>query len=146
MSSFFWEQKPLTELSKAQWESLCDGCGKCCLVKLQDDETDAIAYTNVACELLNTETCQCSDYAARKRKKPECTLLTVDDIPAFHWLPATCAYRLVAENKPLPAWHHLVSGDTQAVHTTGNSVAKQCISEAEVAEDEIFEYIIRWVD
>ena len=113
MSTPFWE-RPLASLNRAEWEALCDGCGKCCLHKVEDEDTGAIYQTNVACKLLDLNTARCADYANRRAQVPDCVRLTariVDDVP---WLPATCAYRLRAEGKPLPDWHYLVCGDRDA--------------------------------
>ena len=124
----FWEA-PLASLDAAQWEALCDGCGKCCLHKVEDEDEGRIYPTNVACRLLDLETARCGNYRHRKRYVPDCLHLTaavVDDLP---WLPLTCAYRLRAEGKPLPDWHYLVSGDRQAVHRLGHSIRGWTVSE-----------------
>ena len=131
----FWESKQLTDMSPAEWESLCDGCGKCCLYKLEDIDTGEIAYTNVACRLLDAGTCRCSDYQHRFEKVEDCTGLTPEDIPTFRWLPATCAYRLLSEGKTLAVWHPLVSGDPDSVHRAGISVRGRVISEDEADDD-----------
>ncbi|MCD8672149.1 YcgN family cysteine cluster protein, partial [Klebsiella pneumoniae] len=106
----FWQQKTLDDMSDAEWESLCDGCGQCCLHKLMDEDTDEIYFTNVACRQLNIKTCQCRNYARRFEYEPDCIKLTRENLPTFEWLPPTCAYRLLAEGKPLPAWHPLLTG------------------------------------
>lgn len=116
-------------MSRQEWESLCDGCGKCCLHKLEDEDTGTIHYTNVACRLLNLGTCQCKDYADRQRHVPDCVQLTPEAVGDLHWLPSTCAYRLLAGNKPLEWWHPLVSGDPDTVHQAGASVRGRAISE-----------------
>lgn len=118
----FWETKSLSQMTKAEWESLCDGCGKCCLSKLIDDDTDAIIYTSVACRLFDADTCRCSDYANRQQKVSDCVQLTPDNVGEIPWLPKTCAYRLLAEGKPLYDWHPLISGDPMSVHDAGVSV------------------------
>ena len=142
MRERFWE-RPLTELSPEEWEALCDGCGRCCLNKLEDEETGEIALTRVACKLLDNETCRCASYTDRHAYVPECIVLTPSTIPDhLHWLPATCAYRLRHEGRPLYPWHPLVSGDPDSVHRAGISVAGWTVSEAEVPEDDWEDYII----
>ena len=118
----FWETKSLSQMTKPEWESLCDGCGKCCLSKLIDDDTDAIIYTSVACRLFDATECRCTDYANRQKKVADCVQLTPDNVGEIHWLPRTCAYRLLAEGKPLYEWHPLISGDPMSVHKAGVSV------------------------
>ena len=139
----FWETTPLQAMDAAQWESLCDGCGKCCLHKLEDEDTGEVFVCNVACRLLDLETCQCSDYGNRKKLVPHCTVLTPDRIEEFHWLPRTCAYRLLSEGKPLFAWHPLISGDPTSVHAAGISVCGRVISEDEA--DDLQQHITDWV-
>lgn len=116
-------------MSRQEWESLCDGCGKCCLHKLEDEDTGRIHYTNVACRLLNPGTCQCKDYDNRQKHVPDCVQLTPEGAGSLRWLPSTCAYRLLAEGKPLQWWHPLVSGDPQTVHQAGVSVRGRVVSE-----------------
>lgn len=127
-----------------QWESLCDGCGLCCLHKLEDYESGAVAYTNVACRLLDISNCQCINYPIRKKLVPDCVVLTSDQIADFHWLPTTCAYRMVSEGKGLMPWHPLISGDKDTVHTAGISVQNQVISERDAGdlEDHIIDMSI----
>lgn len=112
----FWEQKTLAEMTAREWESLCDGCGKCCMSKLIDDDTDEIYYTTVACRLFDPDTCRCSDYKNRQKKVSDCVKLTPENVGDIAWLPTTCAYRLLNEGKPLFDWHPLVSGDPESVH------------------------------
>ena len=138
----FWKTKNLEQMSFDEWESLCDGCGRCCLHKLEDEETDEVYYTSVACQLLDTQSCQCRDYDNRKTLVPECTKLTIADIPHFHWLPATCAYRLVSEGKELPQWHQLVSGSAESIHAAGISVRRYARSERAIPEEDWEDYII----
>ena len=134
MSARFWEDVPLAELDRGQWEALCDGCGKCCLHKLEDEETGELFATNVACRLLDRATTQCSDYRHRRAFVPDCVRLTPGNVSEIDWLPSTCAYRLRAEGKPLPDWHYLVCGDREAVHRAGQSVAGWTISETDAGE------------
>lgn len=137
MTDRFWETTPLTQLDRAQWEALCDGCGKCCLHKLEDDETGEFFPTNVACKLLDRRSAQCSDYKHRHAFVPDCIRLTPAKLAAMDWLPASCAYVLRAEDKPLPAWHYLVSGDRESVHTAGKSVRGWTISEIDAGDLEM---------
>jgi len=118
----FWRVKTLESLSLDEWESLCDGCGRCCLVKLEDEDTGEILYTDVACTLLDDETCRCRDYQNRQAKVSDCVRLTPETVRGLSWLPNTCAYRLVSEGRDLPWWHPLVSGDPETVHAAGVSV------------------------
>ncbi|MDA0991245.1 MAG: YcgN family cysteine cluster protein [Verrucomicrobia bacterium] len=126
----FWQRKRLTEMTDAEWESLCDGCAKCCVHKLEDEDTGEIEYTNLACRLLDLHACRCSDYANRHTLVPACIRLKPDAIP--YWMPETCAYRLVAEGQDLPDWHPLKTGDKESVHRAGISVRGCVISEAEL--------------
>ena len=124
----FWE-RPLASLSREEWEALCDGCGKCCLHKVEDEDTGRIWPTNVACKLLDLKTGRCSDYRNRRAHVPDCLRLTPRLAAEIEWLPDSCAYRLRAAGKPLPAWHYLVSGDRERVHREGHSVIGKAISE-----------------
>ncbi|UTW45629.1 YcgN family cysteine cluster protein [bacterium SCSIO 12696] len=142
----FWEQKTLEQMSRDEWESLCDGCGKCCLVKLQDEDDDEVYYTDVACKQLDIDACRCRDYPNRKTVVPECLCLTPADLSQFHWLPASCSYRLVYEGRELPSWHHLVSGDKESIHQVGGSVRGRVISECLVHPDTLEERVVYWVD
>lgn len=132
--SRFWEDKPLEALDRAEWEMLCDGCGKCCVHKLEDEETGELFPTNVACKLLDRHSGRCSNYRHRRAFVPECVRLTPKLAATLDWLPETCAYKLRAEGKPLPEWHHLVSGDPEAVHKAGMSVRGWTVSEVEAGE------------
>ncbi len=134
MSTPFWQHKPLEQMSEPEWESLCDGCGKCCLHKLMDENSDEVYYTNVACSWLNSKTCACKDYTNRFESGEECLKLTRDTIAEFHWLPESCAYRLLAEGKPLPSWHPLITGSKSAMHTAGESVRNKVIYEIDVVD------------
>lgn len=132
----FWQRKTLAALDAEEWESLCDGCGLCCLQKLEDEDDGAVYYTRIACRLLDLDTCRCRDYPNRRASVPDCIQLTAADAERFSWLPATCAYRLVSEGKDLPLWHHLVCGDTDAVHRERISQAGRMLAEDAVPEDE----------
>ncbi|MCL7462622.1 YcgN family cysteine cluster protein [Pseudomonas sp. NW5] len=138
----FWERKMLAEMSEAEWESLCDGCGLCCLHKLEDEEDGSVYYTRIACKLLDLQSCRCSDYAERHRQVPDCIRLTPAQADQFNWLPATCAYRLLAQGQPLPDWHHLVCGDPDAVHAARISQAGRMLREGAVAEEDWEEHLI----
>ena len=139
----FWRNKRLTDMSDEEWESLCDGCGQCCLHKLEDSDTGAIAVTEVACAYLDLETCRCKDYTNRSRNVPDCVTLTSGNIQALHWMPETCAYRLVANGQDLPWWHPLVSGDPETVIAAGVSVRGRAISEDDV--DDLEDYVSGWL-
>jgi hypothetical protein len=142
----FWETKALDEMTSAEWESLCDGCGKCCLHKLEDEDTGDIYYTRVACQLLDIETCRCSDYANRLEKEPTCVKLTPNDVDNLQWLPSSCSYRRLQDGRGLPAWHHLVCGDRNRVHEDGHSSRGWCVSERHVHPDGLEEHIVHWVN
>ncbi|MDO5528090.1 MAG: YcgN family cysteine cluster protein [Paracoccus sp. (in: a-proteobacteria)] len=138
----FWEL-PLGNLSADEWEALCDGCGKCCLNKLEFEDNDELAFTRVACRLLDGQTCRCTNYPRRHEFVPECVTLTPHKIAQIsYWLPRTCAYRLRFEKKPLPEWHYLISGDPASVHEAGVSVRGWTVSEASVPEEDWEDYII----
>ena len=130
----FWEAKPLAALDRGEWEALCDGCGKCCVHKLEDEETGELHPTNVACRLLDRRSGRCTDYRRRHAYVPECVRLTPARLREIDWLPATCAYRLVDEGKPLPDWHPLISGDPESVHRAGMSVRGWTVSEDDVGD------------
>jgi uncharacterized cysteine cluster protein YcgN (CxxCxxCC family) len=138
----FWQTKRLEQMTAAEWESLCDGCGRCCLHKLRDDDTGALSFTNVACRLLNLESCRCSRYAVRHRYVPDCVSLTPATVREIDWLPPSCAYRRLAEGKDLAWWHPLVSGDPETVHAAGISARGRAINERRAGPLE--EYIVDW--
>ena len=142
MRERFWEL-PLDQLSAAEWEALCDGCGKCCLNKIEYEDTGEVDLTRVACRLLDNATCRCSSYPNRHDYVPDCIVLTPKKLREIAWwLPATCAYRLRAEGRPLFAWHYLISGDPETVHTAGITLRGQTVSEASITEDDWDQYII----
>ena len=140
----FWRTKTLTELSRGEWEALCDGCGRCCLVKLEDEDTGQVHTTDVACRLLDCDTCRCTDYDNRFDKVADCLKIDLDAVENLSWLPPTCAYRLVGEGKDLYWWHHLVSGSTETVHLAGISVRGRTLSEDDVALEDLPERIVMW--
>ena len=125
----FWQTKTLEDMSREEWESLCDGCGRCCLHKLRYEVTEELGFTNVACRLLDLNSCQCTKYATRHRYVPDCVTLTPAEVRSIDWLPPSCAYRLLAEGKPLQWWHPLVSGTPETVHEAGISIRGRAVGE-----------------
>ena len=125
----YWETKPLAAMNREEWEALCDGCGKCCLHKLEDEDTGELAPTNVACRLLDRRTGRCKDYRNRRAHVPDCVRLTPEKLKTIDWLPSTCAYRLLADGQPLPDWHPLETGDPDSVRRAGQSVSGWTVSE-----------------
>ena len=134
MTDEFWKRKSLAEMSTAEWESLCDGCALCCLQKFEDEETGDVYFTDVACRLLDTQTCRCTNYAARAKKVASCLVLSVDEPETFNWLPDSCAYRRLADGKDLPEWHPLLTGDPDSVHEAGISAKGKVVSETETGQ------------
>lgn len=143
-SQKFWE-KPLADLNREEWEALCDGCGRCCLKKLQDEHTEKTLYTRVVCRYLDQQTCSCKAYGRRQKLVPECLVLDLNMLGDLHWIPDTCAYRLRLENKPLPEWHPLMTGSRTAMREAGITVGGKVISEEYVHEQGLEEHVIRWV-
>ncbi|MDP4546373.1 YcgN family cysteine cluster protein [Marinobacter sp. MDS2] len=141
----FWQRKRLDEMTPAEWESLCDGCGQCCLQKLEDEDTGDVYHTDLVCRCMNIENGQCTVYSQRSDVVPECTVLTPDTIADYAWLPHTCAYRTLAEGRPLADWHPLRSGDPDSVRKAGLSIQGRVTSEGDVPEEEWEEHIIHWV-
>jgi len=137
----FWEL-PLDQLDRAEWEALCDGCGRCCLHKIEDEDHGTIEDTNVACKLLDTQTAQCRDYRNRRAFVPDCMRLTLKLVDQVNWLPESCAYRLRAAGEPLKDWHYLISGDREAVKHAGVSVAGRVVSETEAGP--LDHHIVDW--
>jgi uncharacterized cysteine cluster protein YcgN (CxxCxxCC family) len=137
----FWETKKLHELNKTEWEALCDGCAKCCVHKLEDEATGIVHYTIVACRMLDVNTCRCTDYPNRHETVPDCAVLSAARPENFQWMPETCAYRLMYEEKPLPDWHPLITGNPASVHEHGASARKKLIPEF-LAGDDLEQYIV----
>jgi uncharacterized cysteine cluster protein YcgN (CxxCxxCC family) len=141
----FWKQKSLAEMSDGEWESLCDGCGRCCLVKLEDEDDGTIHFTDIGCRLLDGATCRCHDYANRTARVDDCVRLTPGNLTELNWLPPTCAYRLLANGGDLYWWHPLVSGDAETVHAAGISVrARVFADEDALPEDQLADHIVSW--
>ena len=139
----FWKTKALEELSPGEWESLCDGCARCCLVKLEDEDTSEVHLTRLSCSMLNVGTCRCRDYPNRFAKMPDCINIDVEKVRTLTWLPETCGYRVVAEGRDLAWWHPLVSGSPETVHQAGISVRSLAMNEKRVKEDNYWRYIIK---
>lgn len=144
--SDWWHDKSLAELSPLEWEALCDGCAKCCLHKLEDEDDGEVFYTRVRCRYLDEKTCRCSDYPNRSVMVPNCIRLEPATVGRLDWLPNTCAYRLRSQGKPLAHWHPLVSGDSESVHRAGMSVRGRAISDEYVHPDGFDEHIVHWVE
>ncbi len=141
----FWKAKALDKMSAAEWELLCDGCGQCCLIKLEDEDTGEIAVTRLACKLLDLGSCRCSDYGNRRDHVSDCVKLTPDDVSRLGWLPETCAYRLLDEGEDLRWWHPLVSGTQETVFESGVSIRGKAISEKKIPEDRFPAHIVGWI-
>ncbi|MCW3174055.1 YcgN family cysteine cluster protein [Shewanella subflava] len=144
----FWETTALKDMTSEQWESLCDGCGKCCLNKIIDDETEELYYTNAACHLLDDESCQCRRYPERFKYVPECTVISLENLPELHWLPDSCAYRRLFVGRDLPSWHPLITGSKEAMHLAGMSVKAKTVNEMKVRylEDNIVLWPLQDID
>ena len=143
MSRPFWETTDLADMTRAQWESLCDGCGRCCVLKLEDADTGEVHYTDIACRLFDDATCRCGNYALRRQLVKGCVILTPESLPRVaDWLPKTCAYRRLHEGRGLAEWHPLVSGDPESVHRAGISLRGRTVPEYEVPEDEQEDHIV----
>jgi hypothetical protein len=138
MTDQFWKRKSLAEMNADEWESLCDSCGLCCMHKLEDEDTGEVLYTNLACKLLDIESCRCTDYANRAKRVSDCLVLSPGSTEAFEWLPASCAYRLLAHGKELPEWHPLITGNPDSAHEAGISVRGKVVSEKDTDEWTVF--------
>jgi len=141
----FWKRKKLDDMSAAEWDALCDGCGRCCLHKLEDEDSGQLVHTRLACQLLDRDSCRCGDYENRTELVPDCIVLDVTR-STFHWLPASCAYRRVDEGRGLEAWHPLISGDPESVHRAGISVREFAMSEDAVHPEEVEQCLAPWID
>jgi uncharacterized protein len=145
MTDLFWKTKTLEEMTASEWESLCDGCGRCCLEKLEDEDTGKIYFTHISCRLLETNLCSCKDYVNRREKVPDCVQLTPANVRTLNWLPPSCGYRLVAEGKDLYWWHPLLSGDPDTVHQAGVSVRGRVVgSESDIDQADWEDHIVKW--
>ena len=143
LRELYWERVPLKNMSEREWEALCDGCGKCCLNKLDDEDSGEVALTRVACRLLDDDTCRCANYDNRHQFVPDCIVLRPDNLDTHaYWMPDTCAYRLLWQGNPLPDWHPLISGTPDSVHQAGISVRGITVSEFDIPQDDWEEYII----
>ena len=140
----FWEEKKLSQMSTSEWESLCDNCGKCCLHKLEDEDSGTVYYTSVVCDLIDLDSCRCTRYSERCTLVPDCLDLKQHDFSEYTWLPATCAYKLLANGEPLPEWHPLISGTPDSVKQAGVSISSYAMKESDI--DELQEHIIQWLD
>ena len=147
----FWQSKSLTEMNRDEWESLCDHCGKCCLLKLQDDDPEdeeddanSVYYTNVVCNLFDKNDGHCTDYWNRETLVPTCVRLTQDNLADLEWMPPSCSYRRIMEGRGLPNWHHLITGDKNTIHEKNKSVLGRVVFEKEVDEENLEEHIVTW--
>lgn len=141
----FWETKQLAEMTTEEWESLCDGCGKCCLLKLEDEDTGKIFFTSVVCDLIDLKTCRCTRYAQRCQLVPECIDLKQHDFKEYTWLPATCAYRILADGGELARWHPLISGNRNTVKNAGVSISSFAMKKSMLGDVDLTDYIIKWL-
>lgn len=139
MSDRFWENTSLHDMTKEQWEALCDGCGLCCLVRFEDEDSGEIVTSNLACKFLDLETCRCKDYNSRHRNVPDCIAITPSTVAELEWLPSSCAYKKIAHGEPLEPWHYLICGDRERVHREGISWKDELISENDVNLEDYFD-------
>lgn len=138
----WWESKSLHEMSREEWEDICDHCGKCCLHKLEDEEDGTIYYTDIACSLVDPASCYCTDYQNRQIRVPDCLRLTIDNLDQIQWMPPSCSYRVLKEGRSLPKWHHLITGDKNSIHIMGKSIKGRYIDESKVTDYE--EHVVEW--
>ena len=144
MGNKFWETKNLIDMNENEWESLCDKCGKCCVIKLEDFDTQEVHYTNVSCKLLCEKSASCKDYENRKSIVPDCIILSPDNLKDLKWMPETCAYKLLNEGKNLPYWHPLLSGNDKEIVNSGNSVKNRVTNENQIKIKNLPDYIFNW--
>ena len=144
MGNKFWETKNLIDMNENEWESLCDKCGKCCVIKLEDFDTQEVHYTNVSCKLLCEKSASCKDYENRKSIVPDCIILSPDNLKDLKWMPETCAYKLLNEGKNLPYWHPLLSGNDKDIVNSGNSVKNRVTNENKIKIKDLPDYIFNW--
>ena len=145
MSKYFWQTTSLFDMTVEQWESVCDGCGKCCLLQLEDETSGQLVFTDVVCDLLQADTCRCTDYQNRSQRVPRCMSMNADNVQqCAEFAPPSCSYRLLLEGKPLPDWHHLVSGSRDSVHRAGASVRGRVVAEKLVAEADLEQHVVAW--
>ena len=144
MGNNFWETKNLIDMNENEWESLCDKCGKCCVIKLEDFDTQEVHYTNVSCKLLCEKSASCKNYENRKSIVPDCIILSPDNLKDLKWMPETCAYKLLNEGKELPYWHPLLSGNDKEIVNSGNSVKNKVTNENKIKIKDLPDYIFNW--
>jgi len=141
----FWHSKNLGEMTRNEWESICDGCAKCCLMQLEDEETETLVFTNIACDLLDAGSCRCTDYQNRSIRVPSCMTMTPENVgECAEFAPPSCSYRLLLEGQPLPSWHHLISGNRETVHETENSVRNRIVFQSKVDQTKLEDYVVEW--
>lgn len=138
----WWEKKHLSEMSRFEWEQICDHCGKCCLHKLEDEADGTVYYTNVACSLVDAKSCHCTNYENRRELVPTCLQLTVNNLDQIDWMPPSCSYRLLKEGQTLAAWHHLITGDKNSIHQCGESIQGKYLNETDVSD--LQEHVVEW--
>lgn len=141
----WWEEKSLNDMTREEWEQICDHCGKCCLHKLEDEDDGTVYYTDVACSLVDSESCHCQDYENRCIRVPDCLQLTIGNLDQIEWMPPSCSYRALKEGRGLADWHHLITGDEETIHQVGKSIKGRFVDESEVSDvDELEEHVVEW--